>query len=309
MNTPTHYLLAVDGGGTKTEFFIECIETKERISEIYGSSNYKSSSSEAARENILQGFLSFSRKHSIPPDSIKGAVFGFSGCDTDEDMAFYQTVVQEIGLNNARIRVCNDSEMVLEAVADEGLCVVAGTGTIAMGLRKDGRKVRVGGWGIPLSDEGSGWWIGAGALKAYIRWCDRLEPVSPVFEKIHLWLQAQSSRDGAEKAAALSNREIASLAHCVMDSAQEGDLLCQDLVERSADHVAEITVGAYHALELKGPTTVIAMGSLFRDASYTILVKKKIEDLGVYDLNFNRPQGRPAGFGLQLAGKIAAQAD
>lgn len=309
MNTPTHYLLAVDGGGTKTEFFAQCIETGEKISETYGCSNYKSSSPEAAEESILGGFQDFSQKHSIPTAYIKAAVFGFSGCDTEEDLAFYQNTVRQIGLDNSKIRVCNDSEMVLEAVVDEGLCVVAGTGTIAMGLRRDGRKIRVGGWGIPLSDEGSGWWIGAGVLKAYMRWCDALEPEAPVFHKIHAWLRAESPRSGAEKAAALSNREIASLAHCVMDSANEGDALCRELVDKSAGYVAELIVGAYHLLGLTGPTTVITMGSLFRDERYRELVKHKIAVLGIRNLEFNCPNGRPASFGLRLAQKIAYERD
>lgn len=309
MNTLTHYLLAVDGGGTKTEFFIQCPETGEMISEIYGSSNYKSSSRQVARESILNGFRDFSHKHSISPKCIKAAVFGFSGCDTDEDMAFYQDIIRELGLNHSKIHICNDSEMVLESIVDEGLCVVAGTGTIAMGLGKDGRKVRVGGWGIPLSDEGSGWWIGAKMLSIYIRWCDGLESEVPIFQQIHNWLKADSPRSGAEKAASLTNREIASLAHYVIDSANTGDSLCQEIVCKSAGYVAELVACAYHALDLSGPTTLVTMGSLFCDERYSALVKRKIEEQGIRDLQFNRPQGSPASFGLNLAKKIATEDD
>ena len=46
----------------------------------------------------------------------------------------------------------------------DGGIVIAGTGSIGWAIL-NGREYRVGGWGFPLSDEGSGAWIGFAALK------------------------------------------------------------------------------------------------------------------------------------------------
>jgi glucosamine kinase len=46
----------------------------------------------------------------------------------------------------------------------DGGIIVIGTGTIGW-AELDGRQYRVGGWGWPISDEGSGAWLGCEALR------------------------------------------------------------------------------------------------------------------------------------------------
>jgi glucosamine kinase len=46
----------------------------------------------------------------------------------------------------------------------DGGVIIVGTGTIGWAERK-GRHHRVGGWGLPVSDEGSGAWLGCEALR------------------------------------------------------------------------------------------------------------------------------------------------
>lgn len=46
-----------------------------------------------------------------------------------------------------------------------GAIVAAGTGSIGEVMRPDGSRFSVGGWGFPVSDEGSGAWIGLRAVR------------------------------------------------------------------------------------------------------------------------------------------------
>lgn len=46
-----------------------------------------------------------------------------------------------------------------------GAIVAAGTGSIGEVLRPDGSRFSVGGWGFPVSDEGSGAWLGLRAVR------------------------------------------------------------------------------------------------------------------------------------------------
>ena len=59
--------------------------------------------------------------------------------------------------------------------ADGGI-VIAGTGSI--GITYQGKTVRVGGYGFPISDEGSGADIGLNALRHSLRTLDGREPAS-----------------------------------------------------------------------------------------------------------------------------------
>jgi glucosamine kinase len=47
-----------------------------------------------------------------------------------------------------------------------GVVVAAGTGSVGEALRPDGSRASVGGWGFPVGDEGSGAWLGLGAVRA-----------------------------------------------------------------------------------------------------------------------------------------------
>jgi glucosamine kinase len=47
-----------------------------------------------------------------------------------------------------------------------GIVVIAGTGSVGEALRRDGSRASVGGWGFPIGDEGSGAWLGLGAVRA-----------------------------------------------------------------------------------------------------------------------------------------------
>ena len=54
-----------------------------------------------------------------------------------------------------------------------GVVVIAGTGSMAFGRNGD-RHARAGGHGFLLGDEGSAYWIGRAAVRAALRWEDRL---------------------------------------------------------------------------------------------------------------------------------------
>src|SRR6202007_525984 len=46
-----------------------------------------------------------------------------------------------------------------------GVALVGGTGSVCLGRTREGRTVRVGGWGPILGDEGSGYQIAVNALR------------------------------------------------------------------------------------------------------------------------------------------------
>ncbi|MDR2158606.1 MAG: hypothetical protein LBP23_00905, partial [Treponema sp.] len=48
-------------------------------------------------------------------------------------------------------------------------CLIAGTGSVALGRSGDGRLVRSGGLGYMLGDEGSAAWIGRTAIARILR--------------------------------------------------------------------------------------------------------------------------------------------
>lgn len=76
--------------------------------------------------------------------------------------------ILKIGINKEKIYLANDAVLAFYAQADSpGLVIVAGTGSIILGIKEDGEIYRVGGWGYNFSDLGSGYDIGRKLLKKY----------------------------------------------------------------------------------------------------------------------------------------------
>jgi len=77
-----------------------------------------------------------------------------------------------------------------------GAIVAAGTGSMGEVLRPDGSRTTVGGWGFPVSDEGSGAWIGLRAVRLAQQAIDgRINAGSLVR---HVWETCGGDRDSLQ---------------------------------------------------------------------------------------------------------------
>jgi glucosamine kinase len=117
----------------------------------------------------------------------------------------------------------------------DGGVIVAGTGTVGWAIR-GGRTYRVGGWGMPVSDEGSGAWLGCEAVRRLlwafdgrIGWTGVLRALGERFSNdphaVVAWAQSASPGD------------FGSLAPFVFDHAGRGDPVVRELVDLAAGHI------------------------------------------------------------------------
>lgn len=295
--------VSIDGGGTKT-CICACEESKNILySERFGTANYKSASIKTAEENLCFGIGKMMKKLNISPQNIEGAVVGLSGCDTREDREIYTKIISQTGIPVSKTYLCNDTELIFRGMTDEeGLCVIAGTGSIVCVYDKQGLKSRAGGWGAPLSDEGSGYWIGAQIVKKMIRVLDGLEECeTEVFYKIRKnYLKGCTNEQW--KLSKLSVAEIASIALAVFAAAEKGDKVCKEILEISAEKITELILAACKKADLKNTVNIVAAGSLFSDFAYRENVFKKVSCvLSDRNICFLIPKLSPAAEGLRFA--------
>lgn len=120
----------------------------------------------------------------------------------------------------------------------DGGIIIAGTGTVGWAVVA-GRTHRVAGWGLPISDEGSGAWLGQEgvrrllwALDGRLGWTDLLRDLGEKFgndpHAIAAW--SQSARPG----------DFGSLAPAIFEHAACADPVAQELVRRAAAHIDAI---------------------------------------------------------------------
>jgi glucosamine kinase len=120
----------------------------------------------------------------------------------------------------------------------DGAIVVAGTGSIGVGLI-GGRELRYGGYGFPISDEGSGADIGLQAIRLALRASDGRGDCSPLLDEVlaafdHDPYQAVAWSEQA------SATDFAAFAPIVLRHANQGDPIGRRIFERAADAVGDL---------------------------------------------------------------------
>lgn len=138
----------------------------------------------------------------------------------------------------------------------DGAIVIAGTGSIGLGLVA-GRELRVGGYGFPISDEGSGADLGLQAIRLALRAHDGRIERTPLLAEV-----MRRFHDDPTEAIAWMDRasatEYATLAPLVMRHADQGDPSGRRIVQAAAEQVD----GMARALADQGAPRISLLGGL-----------------------------------------------
>src|SRR5437016_5466269 len=120
----------------------------------------------------------------------------------------------------------------------DGAIVVAGTGSIGVGLI-GGRELRFGGYGFPISDEGSGADIGLQAIRLALRAADGRGDKSPLLDEVLNAFDREPYQavSWSEQATAT---DYATFAPIVLGHAGRGDPIARRIVERAADAIGDL---------------------------------------------------------------------
>src|ERR687897_1424324 len=160
--------------------------------------------------------------------------------------------------------VTTDIEIALAgAFADgPGIVVSAGTGSVAVGRDRAGKRHRIGGYGWQMGDEGSGYAIGRASLGAVSRAADGRSPPTALSQRL---LEATRSADLdalVRWAAGASPAEVAALAPHVLAVAAEGDPLAQGIADYAARELSQLAICLLPRMDLSPPVQVAITGGL-----------------------------------------------
>lgn len=306
--TEKRYLISIDGGGTNTGV---CIYDRDRDtlrSRIIGGGNYKTHGIEIVRKRIRTCLRNMLPDVEDIPASTLFLVMGLSGCDSPRDLGIYAEMMQEIGFQPEQMMICNDSEMIFRSVTDvPGICTVAGTGTISLAFGRDGQVWRSGGWGAPISDEGSGYWIGAQITGRYLNWVDGIGEYNEFFPRFREALECGSDEEAAAQLAAMSPAEVAEWARPVFDTAPENSL-CMKIIRSAAEKTAALTASVWRkaGFGTDDHICIVESGSLFKNELYENSFRDALLSLlPDADYQFLQSEGLPAEDGIRLAMKMA----
>ncbi|MGH7526704.1 MAG: N-acetylglucosamine kinase [Gemmatimonadales bacterium] len=163
-----------------------------------------------------------------------------------------------------RVVVTTDIEVALAGAFETGpgMVVSAGTGSVAVGRDRHGKRHRIGGYGWQMGDEGSGYAIGRAALGAVSRAHDGRSPQTALSDRV---LAASRSADFdalVRWAAGASPAEIAALAPHVLDVATQGDPLAQGIADYAARELCQLALCLLPIMDIDPPIGVAITGGL-----------------------------------------------
>lgn len=232
--------LGIDGGGTKTACTIYDQSLRPLARETFPTCHYAQAGPEGMAR-VFRDCIAWAHGHGLDENGGVGLGICGYGEGAASDRVIESAVEAAMG---ARPRaLVNDVDAAWAAGLElaDGIAVIAGTGSIALGVRGDA-SMRCGGWDYLLGDEGSGGWIGKEALRAFTRQSDGRDPRGPLYHALKRELGLADDFDIIRFAQEhLSDRaRIAALSVLVADAAREGDSSAQDIYRRAATEIAQM---------------------------------------------------------------------
>jgi glucosamine kinase len=163
------------------------------------------------------------------------------------------------------VEVVNDAVLLAPAMGLEAaVCVIAGTGSAAVGFDADGEPVTADGYGWLIADDASAPGISRRAAVALLRAIDRVGPAAMADPLAARFLAAFDALDHVDLAlrfqAAASEASWGGFAPHVFDAAAAGSAIAHEVIAASAAHLAE-AVTAVRGRGARG-TDVIAAGGV-----------------------------------------------
>lgn len=117
----------------------------------------------------------------------------------------------------------------------DGAIVIAGTGSIGLAL-VGGRELRAGGYGFPISDEGSGADLGLRSIQLALRAHDGRRETTPLLREVMARFDHEPAKAIAWMDAATAT-DYATFAPMVLRHAEQGDAAARQIVQSGAEQI------------------------------------------------------------------------
>jgi len=305
MNTErtASYLFGIDGGGTRSRIGI-CDGKGKFLARLEGySTNIYSVTEEEAFGNLKSLISEALQQAGLTKEDITSGCLGSAGLGRTREQELFKRWF-EIILPKVPVKLCTDGEILLCGGLQrlEGFCLITGTGSIALGRRKDCSLVRAGGLGYLLGDEGAAAWIGRCATARSLRSLegrDHLTTMLPVIlRKVCLkepqdlvwWIHHDADKS-----------KVAALAPIVTEAARQGDELALDILQTGAAELALLVKSVVERTpDISNKELVLAGGVIEHDeilsGSLKEILARDFPDIAVLD-----PRGSALDGALLLA--------
>jgi N-acetylglucosamine kinase-like BadF-type ATPase len=280
------FVIGIDGGATNTVALLAEADTGRVLGRGSGGpSNIQAVGESAALRELNAAVTGAFGAAKMTRGPVAAAAMGLAGIDMDgtEVIRGWTSLVQL----SKKVSISNDATLLFAAGTPEGwgVAVVAGTGSIAFTLDRDGKENRAGGWGYLMGDEGSAFRIGLEGLRAACRAADNIGPPTKL---LAAYLEKLGSNDPRDFIPAVyrgkwDKAAIAALAPVVLELAASSDETARAIFERESMELAKTIAGAIANGGLPRENTPIALtgGLVLHSAFYRDRLLANLRDCGI----------------------------
>lgn len=241
MTSTSDIRVAIDGGGSGCRVAI-CAPDGSLLARAEGPAANVASDFDTALKSLTDALETARAAAGLPADTLRNAP-AWAGLAGAIEPAICARVAAALPLDNVEVTDDRPTAMTGALGGADGCIAATGTGSF-FGRQAAGQRHFVGGWGLQLSDQASGAWLGRNLLRAVVNWQDGLGPASPLLE------ETLSVFGSPAEVAYFSLRaappDYAAHAPRVVVAAQQGDPVARRLMQEGADWIEHClqTLGA-----------------------------------------------------------------
>ncbi len=266
------YIIAIDGGSTKTDFVLCDVRGMVLKRLLFESSNPNVVGMKQSQNVLFEGISRLIREYNITQYSSICMFAGISGGSTGgnqlEIAKFLNTAFA-----GAVVEVDSDAvnAMNLGLKDGNGISVIAGTGSIVF-ARSNGVFHRIGGWGYLFDMAGSGYDLGRDAIYAALCEYDKTGRQTLITKLLEQEMGG-SIADGLDKLYREDKRYIASFAPVVFHAYDMGDAVANEIIQKTVVRLKKMIDTAAQYFTTKS-VNVSCTGGLFQSA----IMKQRIAE-------------------------------
>ena len=301
--------LGIDGGGTKTLCLLLDEEGRNLGSYRFAGISHKQIGTANVYGNVLEAAELLLRNAGRESDEVF-TVIGVPcfGEDAEADEELERLFSQ---WPYGKVKLVNDVEIAWAGALSmkEGIHLVAGTGSIALGVNDAQESRRCGGWSEYL-DEGAGTWLGKKAIEAFTKQADgrtKKTGIYPAFREMFPEKDDLAILGILEQEYYPYRDRLASLQKLLSDRAKQGDPEACRIYEEAAYELSLMVRALYRDLHFQRPIPVSYTGGIFRNGD--IILKPLQRELSDLPVSLKEPDHEPVcGAVLMAAGMHSDEA-
>lgn len=272
--------MGVDGGGTRTRAVI--LDGDRVLGEgTSGPSNPLRVGVANGAAAIREAIDKACSAALIDRDDLVAAGIGLAGVRRkDIRTRMRDVLIETLAIKN--IELMTDGDIALYGATDgaPGIVVISGTGSICVGVNRQGKHVFAGGWGPVAGDEGSGSWIARRALQAVAQATDERGPKTTLTQAACEYFQVAAPNDLATAiyAPTVTNDRIAGFSKLVIETARAGDTVARNILADAGRELGKAAVTVIRRLKMEPESFQVAfVGGVF--AAGELVIAPLREDL------------------------------